>query len=145
MQMPVILRLLLKSPLFSLYMKKKGEKTVLEGLRKHFNKPENFPEYFDKVREQMRKRGVIESLISTIVNFPLNYGAAMEALGNHPRPVLIVWGDDDEITPFENSQKVTELFRNSELFTVNNAGHAPHYEYRELVNDKIVQFLKSKS
>lgn len=145
MQMPLSIRLLLKSPLFSWYMKKNGEKILLKELRKHFNKPERFPEYFLKVREQMRNSGVIESIISTMINYPLNFGTAMEALGRHPRPVLIVWGDDDEITPFENSQKVNELFRNSELFTVENAGHAPHYEYRKLVNDKIVKFLKRKS
>ena len=141
-KMPLMGRLGLKSPLFAWSMKKYGEKIVLKGLRKHFNKPEKFQEYFDKVQAQMKSQGVIESLISTMRHFPVGYGKGLYSLGHHPRPVLIVWGEHDEITPYRNRRKVRKLFKNSELFTVENAGHAPHYEYRAMVNEAIVKFLQ---
>ena len=133
--------LMLRSPLFPMILKVNGEKFVLKNLRGHFSRADVCPEYYEGVREQMEYPGFFPSLLSTIRHLPFDAGKEFGAVGRHPRPVLLIWGDKDEVTPYTDSTKVRNLFVTSDFFPVKNAGHAPHVEYPDVVNAKIVSFL----
>jgi pimeloyl-ACP methyl ester carboxylesterase len=60
--------------------------------------------------------------------------------------VYALWGKDDGFVPFDESvqvlpEKYGEFLR---LEALENAGHCLHDEYPEIVNEKVVSFLKSR-
>jgi 2-hydroxy-6-oxonona-2,4-dienedioate hydrolase len=56
-------------------------------------------------------------------------------------PVLLVWGKQDEVTPLWVGEKFHELLPNSELFTLDECGHAPMMEKKEEFNNIFAEFL----
>lgn len=59
------------------------------------------------------------------------------------RPVLLVWGKHDTITPAFVGEKFHELLPNSRLFLLDNCGHAPMMEHPEEFNRLLNEFLTS--
>ncbi|RLG50192.1 MAG: hypothetical protein DRN96_08365 [Thermoproteota archaeon] len=57
-------------------------------------------------------------------------------------PTLIVVGEDDVVTPLEESRRISELIPNSKLVVVEKAGHLILYEKPEELNATIMGFLK---
>ena len=57
-------------------------------------------------------------------------------------PTLIVWGENDSITPVEDAVELNKLIPNSTLVTVPGAGHCPHEESPEQFNETLVRYLK---
>ena len=57
------------------------------------------------------------------------------------RPVLLVWGKDDTITPAFVGEKFHELLPESKLFILDNCGHAPMMEHPEEFNRLLFEFL----
>ncbi|OGM76800.1 hypothetical protein A2210_00650 [Candidatus Woesebacteria bacterium RIFOXYA1_FULL_40_18] len=44
-------------------------------------------------------------------------------------PTLIIWGQDDRITPLSDGQLINKLIKNSKLKTIEGARHAPFYTH----------------
>jgi pimeloyl-ACP methyl ester carboxylesterase len=59
------------------------------------------------------------------------------------QPTLILTGDDDKITPTENSLVLQRQIRQAELYQFTNAGHGVIYQYPQEIADKIYQFVKT--
>ncbi|MBF0120572.1 MAG: alpha/beta hydrolase [Desulfobacterales bacterium] len=131
------------SHLFSWFMHQFGESILLHALKKHFYQPTHFPDYFEKVKDQMQYQGFIESFISTVRYFPMGAGKRLRTFCKNDLPVLVIWGKEDTITPCMDIGTLSKFFANCKLFIVDNAGHAPHYEYRAIVNDKLISFFKN--
>lgn len=64
----------------------------------------------------------------------------------HPRPVLLIHGDQDYSIPYENSMRLHEAYKeHSELWTVSNADHVQGYRLnREEYTRRVVQFFDSR-
>ena len=60
-------------------------------------------------------------------------------------PTLLVWGDEDSVTPLFVGEKFNELIENSKLVVVEKSGHAPMMERSEDFNAALSDFLKSVS
>jgi len=60
-------------------------------------------------------------------------------------PTLIVWGEDDMITPVEDAVELNKLIPNSTLVIVSGAGHCPHEESPAQFNDTLIRFLRRPS
>jgi len=58
-------------------------------------------------------------------------------------PTLLVWGDEDSVTPLFVGEKFNELIENSKLVVVEKSGHAPMMERVEAFNSALGDFLKS--
>lgn len=56
-------------------------------------------------------------------------------------PTLLVWGNNDTITPPFVGRKFHELIKNSRLEMVDKCGHAPMLEVPEIFNMKLEAFL----
>lgn len=58
-------------------------------------------------------------------------------------PTLVLWGDSDQILPFEWSDKIPEFFTNATLKKVEGAGHFMMREAPDRVNAEIIDFMKA--
>lgn len=57
-------------------------------------------------------------------------------------PALLIWGEDDTVTPPFVGEKFNELIENSELIFVPKCGHAPMMEYPAIFNNHLEGFLQ---
>lgn len=60
-------------------------------------------------------------------------------------PTLLIWGNNDIITPPFVAQEFNKLIPNSELHFIDNCGHAPMMEVPEEFNRILFPFLKKNS
>ncbi|HEX7322437.1 MAG TPA: alpha/beta hydrolase [Mycobacterium sp.] len=111
--------------------------------RVHLSHPERCPDYQRRVTEQLEFPGVGASFGSTVVHFPVDAGSDLAPVGEHPRPVLVVWGDDDHVTPYANAPRVVDFFRHATLLTVEGGRHAVHLDHADIVHPAIRDFLRS--
>jgi 3-oxoadipate enol-lactonase len=65
-----------------------------------------------------------------------------ELLSQISCPTLIIVGQDDAITPVEDSEKMHRAIRGSRLVVIENAGHVSNLERTEQFNEELTKFLK---
>jgi pimeloyl-ACP methyl ester carboxylesterase len=58
-------------------------------------------------------------------------------------PVLIVWGDNDQILPAERIGVLKQQFGKAECRIIPQCGHVPHEENPKLTNSILKQFMLS--
>lgn len=67
-----------------------------------------------------------------------------ELLANLQHPLLVLWGENDPWTPIAGATIYKELAaidKNAEFHPIPNAGHCPHDEKPEIVNELILNWL----
>lgn len=57
-------------------------------------------------------------------------------------PTLIIWGENDTITPLVDGQIMHKSIKNSKLSIVKNAGHSPHFTNVQEVTAHIVKEIR---
>jgi len=55
--------------------------------------------------------------------------------------VLLIWGQEDRMVPFETSEQVLAAMPQAEFHPIDDAGHIPHYEKPDVVNPLLIEFL----
>jgi len=60
-------------------------------------------------------------------------------------PVLLLWGEDDEVTTMDVAATFAKHLPNAKLVTVKNCGHAPMIEHPEWFSEEVQKFLKQHS
>src|SRR5215217_7209115 len=65
-----------------------------------------------------------------------------EELNQVQQPTLLIWGNNDTITPPFVAQEFNKLIPNSELYFIDKCGHAPMMEVPSEFNILLEQFLK---
>jgi len=60
-------------------------------------------------------------------------------------PVLLLWGEDDEVTTMDVAEKFHKEIPNSELVTIKKCGHAPMIEHPEWFAENVKRFLARHS
>lgn len=68
-----------------------------------------------------------------------------EELNNIKQPTLLIWGNNDIVTPPFVAREFQRLIPNSELHFVDNCGHAPMMEVPQEFNSILHKFLKKLS
>jgi 2-hydroxy-6-oxonona-2,4-dienedioate hydrolase len=68
-----------------------------------------------------------------------------DLLGQIKVPVLLLWGENDEVTTPEVAQMFHDLIPNSKLVMVDKCGHAPMIEHPQWFSDEVQKFLKEHS
>lgn len=59
-------------------------------------------------------------------------------------PVVIIWGEEDTITPFTDGKKMHTMLKNSKLFPIKNARHSPMFTNVEEAGEIVLGELRSK-
>jgi 3-oxoadipate enol-lactonase len=57
-------------------------------------------------------------------------------------PTLVIHGNEDRLIPYENGLTLARKIPNAEFFSVPGAGHIYVTEEIDLVNDKVIDFIK---
>jgi pimeloyl-ACP methyl ester carboxylesterase len=122
-----------KKGTYANYVWRTQRRKILEEAEMHFNDTSAEAPHrwqIDKqvamVQWQMENTpGYLDALLSTIRLFPLR---SMEelyaAIARHPRPVLVLWGDQDQVTPYEQGVASMEAcFANATIVDIRDAGH----------------------
>ena len=60
-------------------------------------------------------------------------------------PTLIIWGENDKVTPLNDAKIIHRLIKNSKLHIIKGAKHSPHFTHAEEVSDIILKYLKAQS
>jgi 2-hydroxy-6-oxonona-2,4-dienedioate hydrolase len=115
------------------YIKKKTEVTFYDP--KTATK-ELVDEVFEITRNRLKVIKIIALAKSAIRH---NLG---EELNNVKQPTLLIWGNNDTITPPFVAREFHRLIPNSELYFIDKCGHAPMMEQPDEFNVILDKFLK---
>jgi pimeloyl-ACP methyl ester carboxylesterase len=118
------------------YIKKKTELTFYDP--KTATK-QLVDEVFDITKNRIKVIKIIALAKSAIRN---NLG---DELNNIKQPTLLIWGNNDTITPPFVAREFNRLIPNSELYFVDKCGHAPMMEQPEEFNLILHKFLKKSA
>lgn len=90
----------------------------------------------------MKYRGFNEALLSTMRHMNMkSLGDTYGRVGKQEKPVLLIWGRQDDVLPFKNSEKVKEAIPHVLFHAIKGAGHNLIYENPEIVNPILYEFL----
>lgn len=118
------------------YIKKKTEVTFYDPATAT---KELVDEVFEITRNRLKVIKIIALAKSAIRN---NLG---EELNNVKQPSLLIWGNNDTITPPFVAREFNRLLPNSELHFIDKCGHAPMMERPEEFNVILDKFLKKQA
>ena len=100
------------------------------------------PDFRARVFAQARFRGTGRALLSTRRSMPAKVPKLYARLEAMRKPVLIVWGTEDRITPYARHVDARAAIPSAEFLSVDGAGHAAMYERPSVVNPVLVEFLR---
>jgi pimeloyl-ACP methyl ester carboxylesterase len=123
-----------------------GSEAMATGQLFDFLHPERHPDWVARYRIQQHFRGTRESLRRTRAAIAVapHQAEQLRKLGATPRPVLIVWGRQDRVAPFEESEALRAAIPGATFVPVDSAAHLPHLEQTGLVVPAVVRFLSSQ-
>ena len=114
-----------------------------QGQLSDFYYPENFPYWVEKYKEQMQYKGFRRAIVSTLVHFAKPDKLPWyQRIGELNKEVLLIWGREDQTLPLADSQRVADALK-TETFVVEKSGHLSHLEHPQIVNAKILGFLRN--
>jgi pimeloyl-ACP methyl ester carboxylesterase len=107
-----------------------------------FLHPERFPDWPKRYREQMQFKGFRRARLQEIAtNAGVDQSDQLRRVGQHPRPVLVIWGKQDKNVPFEESEFVMDALPQGHLVAVDDSGHLPQWEQPDVVQAELIKFL----
>jgi 2-hydroxy-6-oxonona-2,4-dienedioate hydrolase len=118
------------------YIKKKTEVTF-------YDPRTATKELVDEVFEITRNRFKVIKIIA-LAKSAIRHNLG-EELNNIQQPTLLIWGNNDTITPPFVAREFQRLIPNSELYFIDKCGHAPMMEQPQEFNAILDKFLKKLS
>lgn len=120
-----------------------GDKSLVNGAGKALYNKSMEPELREMFKKQMRYYGFKRAILRTLRDFDFsNQAWAFEAVGKTKIPVLLFWGDQDQVIPYDRSDMVRAAIPQTKFVSVPGAGHIPQYEKPEVVNPALIEFFK---
>ena len=58
------------------------------------------------------------------------------------KPILLIWGSDDQVSPLRTGHLLNYHLQHSKLITISGEGHTPHIGSANIVSEKIFRWLK---
>jgi pimeloyl-ACP methyl ester carboxylesterase len=142
MPMPFAIQLLRVPGLGEYLMRVVGDRSIRSGMGSNFYDASLLPDFADKFAVQLQYQGFQQAQLATLRAMPLqSLEPSYRAVGASGLPVLLIWGRQDTVIPFETSAKVQAAVPQAELLAVENAAHTPNYERPQVVNPAILGWL----
>lgn len=121
-----------------------GGEGLVKSIASDFFSQELIGEFQAKYRAQMRFKGFLRAILSTVRNGMLDsFLETYQRVGKLNKPTLLIWGRNDTTVPFADSELLREAIPHAQFHAVENSSHIPHYEKPEEVNPILQQFLTS--
>jgi pimeloyl-ACP methyl ester carboxylesterase len=99
-------------------------------------------ELVDEVYGIVNDRGKLVRILS-LAKSAIRHNMAND-LKNFTIPVCLIWGKQDTITPPEVAEEFHRLLPNSDLYWIDQCGHAPMMEQSEQFNEILEKWLEGK-
>ena len=120
-----------------------GRGFLLKDVQSDFYDPVNVKAFVEKYMVQMKYKGFVRSLLSTMRYGMLgDFSSTYHKLGKLGIPTQLFWGRNDKTVPFAYSDDLRAAIPQVEFHPIENCGHIPHYEKPEEVNPLLLEFLK---
>lgn len=117
------------------YIKKKAEEVFYDP---EVATKEIIDEVFDLVNDRVK---LVKTL--AIAKSAIRHNMAKD-LPKLKKPVCIIWGKNDKVTPPEVAEEFNKLLPDSDLFWIDKCGHAPMMEHPETFNQLLEGWLKER-
>ena len=120
-----------------------GRGQLLKDVKSDFYEPKHVKAFVAKYMVQMKYKGFMRALLSTMRNGMLgDFSPTYRKIGKQDTPTLLFWGRDDRTVPFAHSDDVRAAIPQAQFHAFDNCGHIPHYEKPEEANPLLLEFLK---
>jgi pimeloyl-ACP methyl ester carboxylesterase len=108
-----------------------------------FLHPEKFPDWADRYRDQMKYKGFRRArFLEIVTNADIDQTDQLNRVGQHARPVLVIWGKEDMTVPFEESDWLMKILVHGRLVPIEGSGHLPQWEQSEKTHREMIAFLR---
>lgn len=111
------------------------------GQLEDFKYPQRHAGWVEKYKVQQQYHGFVNAVVSTMYHYPVNGREETIALNHTHKPVMLIWGKEDHTVDYHYSDSVRNLLK-TEFLPVADAAHLPYLEHPELVNSKMLEFLR---
>ena len=119
-----------------------GRRVLLAQAGKELKDRELAAEIRKKTEEQLAYEGYLPALLSMLRYYPMHgLGQAYSKLGALKIPTLLIWGEEDDVVPLANAEKIMARAPQAKLRTIPGCGHGAVYENADKVTPIIVEFL----
>lgn len=98
-------------------------------------------ERIDRVEADLARPGTVAAALAVARGH--HFAALHRALASFDRPVLLLWGADDQVTPVSFGYRLASELRNAELKVYPRCGHIPMVEARIASTRDLVTFLST--
>ncbi len=99
-------------------------------------------ERIEAVHRPLRAKNTHHSILATARNWNASRIQTDAYLIN--QPTLLVWGEDDNIIPVENGERLYDSILNSRLVVLKDCGHVPPEEKPERFVELVAEFCRDK-
>ncbi len=138
---------LVKLPLLGDYFMAVAGNMIMDSrCSNNLNNPEEFPEFMEQFKTQLKYRNFSSSILSTLRNMPIyNLESCYKKIERLGIPLVLIWGKEDKVLPVRNSEFLLSSIPDAEFHVIKNAGHNVQYESSDIVNPIILNFLSSQN
>jgi pimeloyl-ACP methyl ester carboxylesterase len=120
-----------------------GSGQMAKSVESDFYNPAHVKAFVRKYMVQMKYKGFMRAILSTMRNGALgDFSAVYRKIGEMGIPTLLLWGREDKAVPFEHSDDVRAAIPQVEFHVFEKCGHIPHYEKPGEANPILLEFLK---
>jgi len=120
-----------------------GRGFLLKDVKSDFYDPVNVKAFVNNYMVQMKYKGFMRALLSTMRNGMLGgFAETFERIGSQGTPVALFWGRNDRTVPFSHSNDLRAAIPQAAFHVIEDCGHIPHYEKPEEVNPLLLEFLQ---
>ncbi|GAA3434244.1 alpha/beta fold hydrolase [Kutzneria kofuensis] len=133
---------LLRNDVVAGFVARRFGRRLLEGhLGHNVRAPDQSAELVAMVRDAYRYEGSLYSFFQTLRDFPLYERQDLfRRTGRLGIPTLLVWGDDDQVTPITHLDTAGALLRPRQTHVIARCGHMAPFERPDDVGDLIASF-----
>ena len=122
-----------------------GRKHMLEGIASDFYDPENVRAFADRYMVQLKYKGFMRAILSTMRSGMLDsFADVYQQLGAQGTPVALFWGKNDKTVPFEHNVDIRIAVPQAKFYAIDKCGHIPHYEKPNEFNPILLEFLNQR-
>ncbi|WP_439381469.1 alpha/beta fold hydrolase [Amycolatopsis lexingtonensis] len=137
-------RLLRNDLLAGFVARRFGRKLLEDHLGHNVRDPGLSARLVAMVRDAYRYEGSLYAFFQTLQRFPLYERQDLfRRTGELGLPVLLIWGDDDQVTPITHLDTVVELLRPRQTHVITECGHMAPFERPRDVGDLLASFTVS--
>ncbi|MHB1407302.1 MAG: alpha/beta fold hydrolase [Desulfitobacteriaceae bacterium] len=104
-----------------------------------------YPGTIEEMFNLRQQAGAFEALESAVENLLTEDGQKVDISEQLPElslPTLVIWGEQDRITPQSHGLKAVQQLPNGQLSVYENCGHCPHIEAAERFNQEVKSFVE---